>query len=178
MGLNLNQAFLHEALLYAPVEGSFTWKVRPQEHFKTRRGWNVFNGAYAGKPAGHLSAEGYLVIGLQKKAFKAHRLAWFMSHGGLPADRQIDHKNRQRSDNRLKNLRLVGALENAQNASIRSDNTSGLPGVCLHKQTGKWLAQISVNNRQTHIGLFASPQQAAAAREQAVREHHSRPESS
>ena len=57
--MGLTQPFLQETLLYDPIAGSFTWKIRPQTHFSTARGWNVFNAAYAGMPAGHLSAEGY-----------------------------------------------------------------------------------------------------------------------
>ena len=170
--MNLSSDHLREALEYRPDTGHFTWKVRPREHFGTARGWAVFNAAYAGKRAGHLSSEGYITIGLDKKVWKAHRLAWWLSFGPVPAAQQIDHKNRDRRDNRLANLRLVGPLENAQNASQRRDNTSGLRGACFHRASNRWAAQISIAGRRRHLGLFDTAEAAHTAWAQAVLIHH------
>jgi hypothetical protein len=40
-----------------------------------------------------------------------------------------DHANRNTLDNRKENLRIADTFQNAQNATIRSDNTSGQKGV-------------------------------------------------
>jgi hypothetical protein len=79
----------------------------------------------------------------------------------------LDHINRNRSDNRIVNLRLASAELNAQNASVRSDNTSGVQGVSWHKASNKWVVQISRQGKPTHVGLFDSIKDAVAARAQA-----------
>ena len=56
--------------------------------------------------------------------------------------------NRNTFDNRLINLNIVTALENAQNATIRRDNTSGVKGVNLHKKTNRWCARIQFNRKR------------------------------
>lgn len=66
----------------------------------------------------------------------------------------VDHKNHNRLDNRKKNLRVCTFAENAKNARWRSD--SWLKGVTWHKATQKWAAQIQVNGKRIHLGLFTS----------------------
>jgi hypothetical protein len=50
---------------------------------------------------------------------------------------------------------------------MRSDNTSGITGVTWHSQRGKWLAQIWVNGKKVHLGVFLSIDDAARARKDA-----------
>jgi hypothetical protein len=166
--MDLTQTYIKECLDYNPETGAFFWKVRPLAHFKSERRQRVFNSVYPGKPCGHLSEEGYLVIRLSGFLYKAHRLAWLYIHGNMPTE-WLDHINRNRSDNRIVNLRLASTELNAQNASVRSDNTSGVQGVSWHKASKKWVVQISKQGKPTHVGLFDSIKDAVAARAQAER---------
>jgi hypothetical protein len=79
----------------------------------------------------------------------------------------IDHINRNPSDNRLVNLRDVTQKQNRQNASKRSDNTSGYPGVYWFKRDSKWVANIKHDYKLIHLGLFESLEEAVAARKAA-----------
>lgn len=164
--MDLTQEYLKECLDYNPETGVFFWLFRPLNHFKSERRQRIFNAVYSGKPCGHLSEEGYLVIRFDGMLYKAHRLAWLYVHGELPKQ-WLDHINRNRSDNRICNLRLASPTLNAQNSSVRSDNKSGIPGVSWHKATGKWVVQISKLGKSTHVGLFSTIQEAKLAREQA-----------
>jgi len=164
--MNFTQTYIKECLDYNPETGAFFWRVRPLTHFKDLRRQRIFNRCYAGKPCGHLSEERYLVIRFDGMLHKAHRLAWLYVYGELP-NQWVDHINRNRSDNRIVNLRLASAELNAQNASVRSDNTSGIQGVSWHKASKKWVVQISKQGKPTHIGLFDSIKDAIAARAQA-----------
>lgn len=70
-----------------------------------------------------------------------------------PKHLQVDHKNRDRLDNRRSNLRLCTLRQNRQNQNILSTNKSGYRGVSWHH--GRWRAQIGsrVNGKSISIGL-------------------------
>ena len=64
---------------------------------------------------------GYVVHTLSfngiKKQCRAHQIVWIAANGLYDKDKwQIDHKNRNRKDNRLENLHLVTAAENIANS--------------------------------------------------------------
>lgn len=94
--------------------------------------------------------------------FRAHLIAWKMHYGSDP-DYEIDHINRNRSDNRIENLRSVSHLENCRNKSDYSNNKSGYRGVSWKKSSGRWVAQITHEGERIYIGLFNDPHQAHLA---------------
>ena len=69
-------------------------------------------------------------------------------NGKIPQGLLVDHKNRDRTDNRIKNLRLITKAENARNAKKYKSNKSGITGVyqkiCVTQNIGKennfWVA--------------------------------------
>lgn len=66
--------------------------------------WNNFPGCHTvGKIAGTLNSHGYIMIGLNRKIYPAHRLVWFWHHGSWPKY-PIRHKSGNRADNRISNL--------------------------------------------------------------------------
>ena len=150
----LTVEYLRELLHYSPETGIFTWKVRTSRRVKI--------GDITGCPGG----AGYLQIRIQSRLHKAHRLAWLYTYGNWPED-QIDHINRNRSDNRISNLRDVSNKQNMQNAGKRGDNKSGHPGVDWHKQNSKWRARIMHNQKDIHLGCFTDIEEAIAARKAA-----------
>ena len=139
---------------YAPETGIFTWKVRTSNSVKV--------GDVAGCPDGG----GYLLITLQSRLYKAHRLAWLHTYGVWPS-LDIDHINRNRSDNRNSNLREVTHKQNHQNRSKPSNNTSGHPGVVWHKRISKWQVKIKHSYKYIHIGYFTTIEEAISARKAA-----------
>jgi len=68
----------------------------------------------------------------------------------------IDHKNHDTTDNTDANLRIVTHQQNHFNRS----NTKGY---YWYKRLSKWSAQIKVNNKQMHLGLFVKEEDARAA---------------
>lgn len=84
--------------------------------------------------------------------------------GTPPAGMEIDHIDGNGLNNQKKNLRFCTHKENMQNQhGIRPTNTSGVPGVSRHKQTGKWRAQIQKDNKFYHLGLFDNKEDAIEA---------------
>ncbi|WP_051299338.1 HNH endonuclease signature motif containing protein [Marinobacterium litorale] len=128
-----------------------------------------WNGRHAGTEAmTGKTSRGYRHGPLLGRWYRAHQVVFALHSGRWPYG-HIDHINHDRSDNRPSNLREVEALENARNASTRSDNTSGQPGVGFDKSKGKWVARICDKGERIYLGAFGSIGEAVAARKAAER---------
>lgn len=160
---------LREIVYYDPITGGLTWLPRQPSHFEDASHskehvcarWNT---RYAGKAAlTAIEQAGYLHGDMMGQRYKAHRVVWALHFGQWPSD-QIDHINGNPADNRIKNLRCVTAETNMRNQKLSCANKSGVIGVCWAEHRGKWSAQIKMNGRKEHLGLFAKLSDAAAAR--------------
>jgi hypothetical protein len=130
-----------------------------------------WNKNHAGKQAFDTAHPvGYLVGALFQQKVYAHRAAWAVMHGEWP-DGEVDHINGNRKDNRLCNLRSVTRAENTRNRCMTAQNTSGYCGVSWREELGKWRASIGVGGRSQHIGVYASLDDALAARQAAQAKH-------
>lgn len=131
----------------------------------------VFIGQH-GKPITNKNAAGYLVVWVNKKLLRVHRIIWYMMTGQWPS-KQIDHINGNRSDNRWCNLREVTHTENQQNQKKPSkNNKSGYLGVSWCTQKLKWRANLYINSKQTHLGFFDDPKEAHECYLTAKKTHH------
>lgn len=125
----------------------------------------------AGQVAGCRKPDGYLSIRIDGKLYQHHRVVWLHVHGEWP-QADIDHKNRDRSRNAVDNLRDVPRSKNMANAGAHKDSTSGIKGVDWHKQRQKWRARITVDGKEKNLGLYATAQEALAARLSAAKAIH------
>ena len=122
------------------------------------------------KPAGYINNHngGYRVIRINNVEYLAHRLIWCYHYGTWPT-LTIDHKDNNRSNNNIDNLREATFSEQRHNSKLRNDNTSGVKGISWHKSDKKWRANITINKKQIYIGSFSTIEEAevkiTAARE-------------
>lgn len=157
--IDVSLEFLKANLQYDPDTGIFYWKT-------TRH-----NSRKVGEIAGWKCARGYIHIEIHNKAYKAHRIAWFM-HYGIDCTTCIDHENGIKSDNRIINLRLGNQSFNNENRKVaHKNNKSGYLGVSL-TLNGKFQARINVSKKCVHIGTFTSGAEAHIAYVQYKRQLH------
>ena len=140
----ITQEELKSLLSYDPETGEFTW---------------LFSGKGKKKKiAGCLKKDSkYIVIRINKKLYKAHRLAWLYVYGVFPV-LDIDHINGIRSDNKISNLREVPR-------NINLYNRQDVKGYTKHRN--RYVAKISVNYKTVHLGSYKTKEQAKEAYEQA-----------
>ena len=148
-----------QLLNYNAETGDFTWLVA-----RGGRKAGSLAGTYIHlrKPNGVMV---YRTIRIDKRHNLAHRLAWEFTYGEIPSGMQIDHINRNPSDNRIQNLRLVTPSQNSINTKRR--NASGHTGVYKHKQSGGWCAELTFNRRSVLRKHFATKKEAIKARREA-----------
>jgi len=133
---------------YDPATGIFRWReTRPK----------VVVGAVAGT-----LQHSYWMIHFRGVDYHAHRLAWLYMRGRWP-DGDIDHRNGNRLDNRIDNLREATRSQNNANTRLPRHNTSGFKGVSYYRQTGRWMAYIRHEGRRYYLGMFTTAGEAAAA---------------
>lgn len=155
-----NRERLLELLAYEAESGLFAWKLDRRGHVK------------AGDPAGSAHGGGYRNIKFDGKKYLAHRVAWLYVTGEWPEE-DIDHRNRDRVDNRFANLRVVTRQVNLQNqARPKSHSTSPYLGVTRDKGGNRWVAQIQVGSMKTWLGTFGTSEEASAAYLAAKRNLH------
>lgn len=92
-------------------------------------------------------------------------------HRFLTGHERTDHRNGDGLDNRRSNLRHATNAENLRNRGATSQNTSGFKGVGLNQRSGRWRASIKIDGRQIHLGMHATPEDAARAYDAAARQH-------
>lgn len=110
--------------------------------------WNLASG-YASRYVGDETSSRFVYL---------HRQLLGLTEG----DRAIgDHINRDKLDNRRKNLRAITAAGNAQNRPPRLNGTSKYRGVSWDRKSRKWRASVMVNGKTVTCGRFDDEEQAA-----------------
>ncbi len=158
----LSFAEAHRLLRYDPEAGKLYWRL------DRICGPRVIR--KAGDEAGSVADSGYRIIVVNYSRLYAHRLAWFMAHGQWP-ERQLDHKDLDRGNNRLANLRPASNGQNMANTKVRAK--TGFKGVIVPKRAPNcFVAQISINSRPKYLGTFKTAEAAHAAYMKAAVERH------
>ena len=137
--------------------------------------WSLWNN-------GKINHKGYVVGGRMERI---HRLIM-----QTPKGLQVDHINGCGLDNRVSNLRNCTSGENIRNRGKQNNNTSGFKGVRklqhwsepgVKERKKPWHARISITyregrNKNLHIGVFETPEEAAQAVDKKHVELHGKPE--
>ena len=147
----IEQAKLKEILIYQPETGEFFWRKTLSKA-----------GCRITRPDGRK----YWTIIYDGRHYAAHNLAWIYMMGSPPIH-EIDHKNRDGSNNKWTNLRPATRGQNQANTRLYKNNSSGFRGVSRTGYSSKskkpFRALIKFNGRKKHIGYFATAEEAYVA---------------
>lgn len=104
---------------------------------------------------------GYLHINLYNHGVKnhtVHRLvATFLGEG------EVDHIDRDKTNNHVSNLRLCSRSENQRNCAKFKNCSSRFRGVNFQKSKNKWMTRCCLNGKSKYIGLFETEEEAGRA---------------
>jgi HNH endonuclease len=155
----ISTARLRECLRYEPDTGALIWLVRSCDDRHTKQ-WNT---RYAGKRAGTIDKDGYRVLAIDRRKYRAARVIWQIKTGAPPPF-LVDHENTDPADDRWSNLRLATPKQSAGNTKRRG-GASGVKGVKILR-SGRYAARFG----NLHLGIFDTPEEAHAAYMTAARE--------
>jgi hypothetical protein len=110
----ITQGELRNQIEYDQDSGFWRWRAAK---INRQTGW------FRGAP----TANGYMTIRVDGKTYYSHTLAWLYVYGEWVL--YLDHKNRDKGDNGIVNLRISDKSKNTINSKIRIDNSAGYPGV-------------------------------------------------
>lgn len=136
-------------------------------YWKESRG-RVSAGSIAGSP-GRAGAP-HSRIRIDGEVYLLHRVVWALANGRDPFPLDVDHINRDASDNRPENLRAATRQENSRNTAPRPGGTSKYIGVSW--ASGKWRAAIRDGSGTRYLGRYRDEVDAAMAYDSAAKEIH------
>lgn len=98
-----------------------------------------------------------------------HRFIWETVNGPIPEGLRIDHINGDTLDNKLENLRVVTPRGNSHNRKDQREGrtSSKHVGVSWLKSSNKWRARVYAYEKDIHLGLFSSEEEAHEAYQKA-----------
>ena len=107
----------------------------------------------------------YLGVTLtENKASKLHYIHRLVAEAFIrnpDGKRYVDHKNGDRTDNTILNLRWATVKENGGNRRKGLNTTSLFKGVSWNTRDRKWQTNIRVDGSCYHLGLFTDEVEAA-----------------
>lgn len=119
---------------------------------------------------GCVTKDGYRQVNINNKIYQHHRLVYFIHNPewdihNSSTDNMIDHIDRNQLNNSIENLRVATNTQNQWNRDVK--------GYCFNKASGKYRAQIRVDGKLKHLGLFVNEDDARNAYLIAKKIYHS-----
>lgn len=170
--MEVNAETIRQLLSYEKETGKLFWFMRDISWFvdgeqAASHNMKIFNTRFGDKEAFTAKDNnGYKIGRLNKKNYRAHRIAFLIVEGRWPTF--IDHEDGDKANNKWENLKEVTHKQNTRNQKLRSTNTSGVMGVSWDKRDQKWLACVKVDGKTMPLGRYDDKNEAVAAREAAL----------
>lgn len=137
-------SYARSVFSYDPETGVITWKVSTGPRARV--------GARAGRVR---EKDGYRHLKHGGKMILEHRLAWLLHTGEWP-ENELDHRDGDRANNRIANLREATRSENNRNA-LKPPRALPRGVTC---QDGLFLASISTGGERVYLGTYETAKEA------------------
>ena len=114
-----------------------------------------------------INPNGYMVTRLNRKNFYYHRIVFWFGNDDFDIlhydnTEVIDHIDRDKSNNKLENLRLITFQENLFNQKAK--------GWCYFRE--RYVAQVCVNGKHHYLGSYHTPEEARCAYLEGKKKYH------
>lgn len=146
----LDQEELKALLDYDSESGLFKWRASNSNRVRV------------GDVAGTVPAGTHRIIRIGTYNYRASALAWLFVYGQWPHG-DVDHRDLNKTNDAINNLREASRSQNNANCPLRRDNKTGFKGVSSIPSSGKFRATIKIGDKQTHLGTYESAEDAHAA---------------
>jgi hypothetical protein len=154
----ITQNRLKEVLDYNPITGIFIRKIR-------------INKVKAGSIAGTKTAQGYLSVSIDGRPYLLHRLVILFMTGSFP-EKQVDHINGIRTDNRWMNIRNVSVQENSFNRVPNKNRELQVKNVYWIPKLKRYRVKMKINKITTHFGYYDDLELAELVAKEAQQKYH------
>ena len=142
---------INNDLQYDPETGLITWKRNDGQMIKDQI-------------AGTISHE-YRNIDIRqnykRKTLRGHCIAWYLYYGVWPS-LEIDHKDLNKLNNKINNLRLATHRQNQLNRKVQLNNKLGEKNILFHKN--RFIVQFKKNSKPYILGHFKTLDEAIIVR--------------
>lgn len=101
----------------------------------------------AGDTAGWLTQGGYYRVGVNGTKVQAHVIVWEMHHGAVPEGYEVDHRDRNRANNLIDNLRVVTHTYNMHNVVAHADAACPERGLDWHNASQSWRGRVMLDGK-------------------------------
>ena len=124
-----------------------------------------------------INYRGYNFVSLYKKGVKTFKYVHalvaeeFLGHESNNLNMVVKHIDGDRFNNDLDNLKID---TKRSTSAVKSNGTSKYVGVSWRKKSNKWVAQIKMNRKKYHLGLFNNEIDAAEAYNEALKKTNTR----
>ena len=166
--------YLNECFEPDYEKGILYWKERPRHHFRTERGYKIWNARFANKKAGHERSDSREMKGrkrlkLDYKPLYVHRLLYQMYHNKiLDSNIVVDHIDCNPGNNTIDNLRECTHQQNGLNRSrVKDGSATNVKGVDYYRPKNRGLIAKEyrgrvVLNGKTYCKYFFTLEEAEA----------------
>jgi hypothetical protein len=115
---------------------------------------DLYSIAWRKDAAGYFVTSHYIKSSKAQERWFAHQMVFERMHGFIPRKaegREIDHWNRNKSDNRRDNLKLATCQQNIAN----TDRIECAKRVTWNKAANRWQGMYAWRGRNYYVGLFS-----------------------
>ena len=117
------------------------------------------------KPQINDNGKGYYVVTLHKNGKRedciVHLIEWD-AHSKIKRNGyEVDHIDEDKLNNYIGNFQLLTKRQNISKSRLLSGKKSSqFTGVCWYKRDKKWSAEIRINGKKKHLGVFKNEYEA------------------